>query len=76
MKAMIVEESRELALIDLPEPVPGPGQALVDVKAIGVGYVDVMAVQGSRVRFPGTGAAPGLEVVGRVRAVGRNVPET
>ncbi|WP_329058123.1 quinone oxidoreductase family protein [Amycolatopsis sp. NBC_01480] len=75
MKAIIVKESRELALIDLPEPVPGPGQALVDVKAIGVGYVDVMAVRGGYVRFPGTGAVPGLEVVGRVRAVGRDVSE-
>lgn len=75
MKAIIVKESRELALIDLPEPVPGPGQALVDVKAIGVGYVDVMAVRGGYARFPGTGAVPGLEVVGRVRAVGRDVSE-
>lgn len=75
MKAMTVKASRELALVDLPEPVPGPGQVLVDVEAIGVGYVDVMAVRGGYARFPGTGSVPGLEVAGRVRAAGQDVPE-
>ncbi len=75
MKAVIVRSSGDLAVVDAPEPVPGPGQVLVDVDAIGVGYVDVMARRGEYAYFPGAGSVPGLEVVGRVMAVGPNAPE-
>ncbi|GAA1678532.1 quinone oxidoreductase family protein [Streptomyces yatensis] len=75
MKAVIVRSSGDLAVADVPEPVPGPGQVLVDVDAIGVGYVDVMARRGEYAYFPGAGSVPGLEVVGRVTAVGPNAPE-
>ncbi|WAP53750.1 quinone oxidoreductase family protein [Streptomyces sp. S465] len=75
MKAVVVRSSAELAVVDAPEPVPGRGQVLVDVDAIGAGYVDVMARRGEYAYFPGVGSVPGLEVVGRVAAVGPDVPE-
>lgn len=74
MKAAVVEASQKLVLVDVPEPAPGPGQAMVDVEAIGVGYVDVMALRGQYAPFPGVGSVLGLEVVGRVRT-GPDLPE-
>lgn len=68
MRAAVVQESGELATAEVADPVPGPGQVLVDVEAIGAGYVDVMI---SRGEYPGAtggaGTVPGVEVVGRVR---------
>ncbi|MGW3467304.1 quinone oxidoreductase family protein [Saccharopolyspora sp. NPDC000995] len=75
MKAVVVRSSEELAVVDAPEPAPGPGHVLVEVDAIGVGYVDVMARRGEYPYFPGAGSVPGLEVVGCVTAVGPDVPE-
>ncbi|MFD2420172.1 quinone oxidoreductase family protein [Amycolatopsis pigmentata] len=75
MKAVVVEASQEVALADVPEPAAGPGQAVVDVEAIGVGYVDVMALRGQYAPFPGAGSVLGLEAVGRVRTAGPGVPE-
>ncbi|MGW4984286.1 quinone oxidoreductase family protein [Streptomyces mirabilis] len=74
MKAAVISSVGELAVVDAPEPVPGPDQVLVDIDAIGVGYVDVMARRGQYPYFPGAGSVPGLEVVGRVSAAGTNVP--
>ncbi|WPB89505.1 quinone oxidoreductase family protein [Streptomyces malaysiensis] len=75
MKAVVVRASRELDVVDAPEPAPGPGQVLVDIDAIGVGYVDVMARRGEYPYFPGAGSVPGLEVVGRVTSAGPHAPE-
>jgi NADPH:quinone reductase len=50
---------------ELPEPVPGPGQLLVEVAAAGVNYADTHRTDGSyrgRQRLP---FVPGTEVVGR-----------
>jgi NADPH2:quinone reductase len=47
---------------------PGPGQVLVDAEAAGVNYLDVMQREGViKLPLPYT---PGLEGIGRVRAVG------
>ncbi|GCD44584.1 oxidoreductase [Streptomyces paromomycinus] len=59
-------------MADAPEPSPTPTQVLIDIEAAGVGYVDVMALRGQYAKFSGVGPA-GLEVVGRVVAVGRDV---
>lgn len=44
-----------LALVDRPEPKPGPGQALVAMKAWSLNYRDIMVVRGTyapNIRFP------------------------
>jgi NADPH2:quinone reductase len=53
-------------------PEPGPGQVAIDVAYAGVNYADLLArAEGYRVeRFP---YVPGLEVSGRVRALGAGV---
>ncbi|MGW0969672.1 quinone oxidoreductase family protein [Streptomyces sp. NPDC002516] len=55
-------------------PDPGPGQVSVDVAYVGVNFADLLArSQGYRV--PGLPFVPGLEVSGRIRAVGPGVTE-
>jgi NADPH:quinone reductase len=63
-----------LAIIDLPEPHPGPGQVLVDVEAVGVGGVDVVVRSGSLGDWGfQPGHIPGAEAAGTVTAIGRDV---
>ena len=59
---------------DVPEPAPGPGEAIVDIKAIGVNYTDVSSRKGTNLpdAFPWT---PGREGSGVVTAVGEGVAE-
>lgn len=59
-----------LALEERVDAVAEAGQALIAVEAVGVGYADVMAREGRYVKFPDPGIVPGLEVAGRVVAVG------
>jgi NADPH2:quinone reductase len=56
---------------DVPDPRPGPGQAVVRLEAIGVNYIDVYHRTGAyRRAFPFT---PGMEGAGVVEAVGPDV---
>ncbi len=59
---------------DAPEPSPGAGQALVDIKSIGVNYTDVSSRKGTNPpdAFPWT---PGREGAGVVVAIGEGVTE-
>ena len=58
---------------DCPSPTPGPGQALVDVQAIGVNFADVSARRGGATPSPSLPAIPGFEAAGLVSAVGDGV---
>ncbi|NUW40495.1 quinone oxidoreductase family protein [Nonomuraea rhodomycinica] len=60
-----------LALADLPDPVPGPGETLVDVEAAGVNFADIKRIEGSYGATT-TPFVPGSEVIGRT-ADGRRV---
>ncbi len=62
-----------LQLQDLPSPQPGPGQVLVEVRAAGVNYPDVLIVQGRYQIRPPVPFVPGAEAAGVVRAVGAGV---
>lgn len=67
-----------MAMIEAPSPVPGAGQVVVDVEAIGVGGVDAMIRRGTvsaAYRFP-IGMIPGSEVAGLVTAVGAGVDDS
>ena len=59
---------------DAPNPTPEPGQALIDIKSIGVNYTDVTSRNGMSppADFPWT---PGREAAGVVTAVGEGVSE-
>ncbi|NJP47908.1 quinone oxidoreductase family protein [Actinacidiphila epipremni] len=75
MRAMIFDEfggPEVLHPVDLPDPVPGPGEVTVAVAFAGINFADILArSQGYRVdSLP---FRPGLEVSGRVLAVGEGV---
>ncbi|MBK9121058.1 MAG: NAD(P)-dependent alcohol dehydrogenase [Phycisphaerales bacterium] len=62
-----------LQLCDLPEPVPGPGEIVVDVRALSLNYRDLMVVKGlynPRLKLPATPISDGAGVV---TAVGTGV---
>jgi NADPH2:quinone reductase len=62
-----------LKLEDLTDPVPGPGEAVVELEAIGVNFIDVYFRTGTyKMPLPAT---LGLEGAGLVRAVGAGVSE-
>ena len=62
-----------LRVDDLPEPEPGAGEVLIDVKAAGVNFPDLLITQGKYQFKPPPPFVPGGEVAGVVRAVGAGV---
>ncbi|MEO1028572.1 MAG: NADPH:quinone oxidoreductase family protein [Pseudomonadota bacterium] len=77
MKAIVsktVGGPETLVLEDLPSPEPGPGQILLEVKAVGVNYPDVLIIQDLYQFKPERPFSPGGEVAGVVKAVGEGVP--
>ena len=75
MKAMVLKEigplsknKAPLALMDLPDPIPAPGQILIAVTACGVCHTELDEIEG-RTPPPRLPVIPGHQVVGRV--VGR-----
>ena len=74
MRALLVAGPGEAAVTDVPDPVPGPGQALVAVEAAGICGSDLELLDGRRpaayVRYP---VVPGHEWAGRVQAAGPGV---
>ena len=59
---------------EIPSLQPAPGQALVDIKAIGVNYTDVSSRKGTNPP-PSLPWTPGREAAGVVKAVGEGVSE-
>lgn len=59
-----------LHLAERPAPAPGPGEVLIDVAAAGVNRPDVMQREGHYPPPKGASDIPGLEVAGRIVALG------
>ena len=62
-----------LVIEELPGPQPKPGQAVIQVKACGVNYPDVLIIEDLYQFKPARPFAPGGEVSGVVKAVGEGV---
>lgn len=62
-----------LRLEEVPDPVPGPGEVLVDIAAAGVNRADLMQRRGAYPPPPGAPPYPGLECSGRIAEVGSEV---
>jgi NADPH2:quinone reductase len=62
-----------LTLSDVPVPTPRPGEVTVDVAAAAVGLVDVLFRRGDLAEITDLPYTPGIEVAGRIRAVGQDV---
>ena len=73
MRAAIVREWGRLEPGELPEPKPGPGEALIAVRAAGVNFADTLLVSGKYQEKPAFPFAPGLEAAGAVLECGAGV---
>lgn len=73
---MIVEEPggpESLAVADVPDPTPGPGEVVIRVASAGVNRADLLQRQGHYPPPPGTTDVIGLECAGVVEAIGEGV---
>lgn len=76
MRALLCSEygpPEKLAVQDIPSPVPGAGQVLIDVKAASLNFPDALMVQGLYQVKPPLPFSPGAEFAGLVSAVGAGV---
>lgn len=76
MKAIVCEEFGPLSSLkykDVTDPVPGKGQALLDIRATGVNFPDGLLVQGNYQVKPERPFIPGVEYCGIVSQVGEGV---
>lgn len=76
MKAIRVHQPGDpdvLRYEDAPDPVPGPGQALVRVRAAGVNPVDTYIRAGRYAQMPQMPYTPGGDAAGTVEAIGQDV---
>ena len=78
MQAIRVDEFGEpdvLQYTEVERPSPGPGEALIEVRAIGVNYADTMRRRNKYLVPQGLPFVPGSEVAGVVSEVGENVED-
>ena len=76
MRALLSERPggpETLVLRDIADPVPGPGEVVVDVRACGANFPDVLIIQDKYQFRPPRPFAPGAEIAGTVAAVGPGV---
>jgi NADPH2:quinone reductase len=76
VRAVVVREfgsPERMALEDVREPEPGPGEILVGVRAAGVNFPDSLVVRGEYQILPEPPFSPGKEVAGIVESVGDGV---
>jgi NADPH2:quinone reductase len=76
MKAIVVREfggPDVMTLQEVPEPVPGPGQVAIRVRAAGVNPVDTYIRAGVYARRPTLPYTPGTDIGGLVHAIGAGV---
>ena len=76
MRALVLENPggpAALTLAEVPEPVPGPGEAMVEVEACGFCHHDLLVMKGVLRRGVKPGVILGHEVSGTVRQVGSGV---
>jgi NADPH2:quinone reductase len=76
MKAVLCKSfgpPESLVVEDVPSPVPGPGEAVITVKAASVNFPDVLIIENKYQFKPPLPFSPGSEVAGIVKAVGNDV---
>ena len=76
MKALMCEAFgpiENLTLKEVPSPVPGPRQVLIEVKSAAVNFPDALMVQGLYQIKPPLPFSPGAEIAGVVKALGSEV---
>jgi putative PIG3 family NAD(P)H quinone oxidoreductase len=69
MRAIVIED-QQLVVREVPDPVAGAGEVVVDVTATGINRADVLQRQGNYPVPPGAPPYPGLECAGVISSVG------
>jgi NADPH:quinone reductase len=73
MRAALVKEfgpPSGLVVEEVPDPVPGPGEVVIEVGAVSVNFPDILVVEGTYQNLPARPFSPGKEAAGRVIAIG------
>ncbi|GAB3652807.1 NADPH:quinone oxidoreductase family protein [Ramlibacter alkalitolerans] len=76
MKAVLCKQygpPSSLVVEEVPAPMPGAGQVLIEVHAAGVNFPDTLIIQGKYQFKPELPFSPGAEVAGVVKALGEGV---
>lgn len=76
MKAVYVKEYgpyREASVEEVEDPVPGPGEVIVDVRAAEANYPDILVMRGDYQIKPPLPFSPGKAGAGVIASVGRDV---
>ena len=77
MRAVVITDTsnRSVSIADVADPTPGDDQILVDVKACGVNFTDLLSLDGKYQNNPPPPFTPGKDAAGIVAAVGANVTD-
>ena len=67
------EPADVMSVVEVPTPAPGPGQVLVEVWSTALNFPDVLLARGQYQERPPLPFTPGIELCGRVVAVGQGV---
>ena len=76
MKAVLCRKwggPEDLAVRDVPDPEPGPGEIVIGVEACGINFADTLIIQGKYQVRPEHPFTPGMEVAGTVLGIGEGV---
>ena len=78
MRAVVCSElgpAEKLDLVEIPDPVPGPGEVVLDVRAAALNFPDTLVIEGKYQMQPELPFIPGGEAAGVVAAVGEGVTD-
>ena len=76
MKAILCSQycqPDDLALTEVPDPVAGPGEAVIAIKAAALNFFDILMIQGKYQIKPPFPFSPAAEVAGVIESVGEGV---
>jgi NADPH2:quinone reductase len=76
MRALLCKEfgpPEKLVIEEIPDPVPGRGEVVIEVRTAGFNFPDLLIIQGKYQFTPQLPFSPGGEVAGRVAAIGEGV---
>jgi NADPH:quinone reductase len=78
MKAIICSqwcEPEDLVLGDVPDPVAGPGEVVIAIKAAALNFFDILMIQGKYQTKPPFPFSPAAEISGVIESVGPGVTD-